>query len=632
MKTRSWVRLETAALLGLALLILPAPLQTVNAEAGAGAVSPSSTLAGLFDYKPYLFGDPPTLSINVVSVSSTTGLAELNGVDMGPVAAPFTWNWGDGSSASGWFPQSHTYVNVTKNYLVSVISHYTGGETDTAEALVRFVPATYSPDGLPAELAVTVPSVKPSLTTRLYLINPDLSTFGDSFFTMVSRNTLESILTLSAIVEMDLTNDDVYMYQSKFEQVMLRDSTFGGAYSIWFSNPVVFGVGDVFLQGAIGYSSLFHEMGHNFSLNTPGGFYYGGRIDGPANAIYSETMAQIYQHAAGWVLLNGTTKYDLDEDLAFEIRKSVTASMSFVRSRYDSYISSGRPFSSWNDPPGDATLATFMTIACKFFEHAESSGMGYRAPVKRMLHLLQLFDQGLMDAYDQNNNTATADSARATLLVAAVSYAFKSDLRSEFEDLNFPIDDVFYNSLISRAGQINTVPVLSRLIADVSLSGCTQEYALNLADSVVFSDPDGDALTYGAVSSNPGVAIASMEGTMLHVTPVSDGKAKITATADDGSGGTESTAFIVTVEACGCNCPYQGDIASRPTGDGVIDVFDVIEVIGIAFSESPDIQDPQCPKTRGDVNNDGVMDVFDVIYLIATAFSEGPMPVDPCAP
>jgi hypothetical protein len=81
-----------------------------------------------------------------------------------------------------------------------------------------------------------------------------------------------------------------------------------------------------------------------------------------------------------------------------------------------------------------------------------------------------------------------------------------------------------------------------------------------------------------------------------------------------------------------CNCPRQGDIAQRPTGNGSIDVFDVIEVIAVAFSGSVDPQDPQCPRTRGDVNNDGVTDVFDVIYLIATAFSGGPAPVDPCGP
>jgi len=79
--------------------------------------------------------------------------------------------------------------------------------------------------------------------------------------------------------------------------------------------------------------------------------------------------------------------------------------------------------------------------------------------------------------------------------------------------------------------------------------------------------------------------------------------------------------------AGGCSCPHQGDI----NGDGVIDVFDVIGVIGIAFSGDTDPQDTGCPDTRGDVDNNGVSDVFDVIYLIATAFSGGPSPVDPCA-
>lgn len=80
--------------------------------------------------------------------------------------------------------------------------------------------------------------------------------------------------------------------------------------------------------------------------------------------------------------------------------------------------------------------------------------------------------------------------------------------------------------------------------------------------------------------------------------------------------------------AGGCDCPHQGDTNS----DDLIDVFDVIGVIDIAFSGAPDPKDPACPKTRADVDNNGAPDVFDVIYLIATAFSGGPNPVDPCNP
>jgi hypothetical protein len=263
-------------------------------------------------------------------------------------------------------------------------------------------------------------------------------------------------------------------------------------------------------------------------------------------------------------------------------------------------------------------MQTFMTIAYKFFQHAESSGWGYRAPVKRMMHLLQLFDQDLMDAYDQGNNTADADSARATLLVAAVSYAFKSDLRSEFEALSFPVDNEFYESLVSRAGDVNTVPVLARLIPDVSLAGCSEEYGLSLADSVVFFDPDGDALTYEATSSEPGVAVASTEGTTLRVARVSAGKAKITVTATDVSGGAESTAFIVTVDACDCACSCHAD----PQCDGVTTVHDVVRTVDVAFRGSAPIpdQNAQCPRQTTDVNCDGVTTVHDVVRMVNVAF------------
>ncbi len=83
-----------------------------------------------------------------------------------------------------------------------------------------------------------------------------------------------------------------------------------------------------------------------------------------------------------------------------------------------------------------------------------------------------------------------------------------------------------------------------------------------------------------------------------------------------------------TIHITPCLCDHQGDINS----DLAIDVFDVIGVIGIAFSGDPDVHDPLCPATRGDVNFDSAVDVFDVIYLIAAAFSGGANPVNPCTP
>ena len=88
------------------------------------------------------------------------------------------------------------------------------------------------------------------------------------------------------------------------------------------------------------------------------------------------------------------------------------------------------------------------------------------------------------------------------------------------------------------------------------------------------------------------------------------------------------TKGTITISLTGCVCAKQGDI----NDDTMIDVFDVIGVIGIAFSGEFDPQDPSCVTTRGDANGDAVTDAFDAIYLIATAFSGGAPPIDPCAP
>ncbi|MBI5869282.1 MAG: hypothetical protein HZB43_13510 [candidate division Zixibacteria bacterium] len=82
-----------------------------------------------------------------------------------------------------------------------------------------------------------------------------------------------------------------------------------------------------------------------------------------------------------------------------------------------------------------------------------------------------------------------------------------------------------------------------------------------------------------------------------------------------------------TEEIVSCLCLWQGDIDAN----GVMDVFDVIQLIQIAFVGADPFPDPGCPTTRADYNNDGVVDVFDVIAIIKGVFSNGPPPADPCA-
>ena len=64
-----------------------------------------------------------------------------------------------------------------------------------------------------------------------------------------------------------------------------------------------------------------------------------------------------------------------------------------------------------------------------------------------------------------------------------------------------------------------------------------------------FRDPDGDRLTYGASSSRPAVAVVSVSGSRVTVTPAAPGQATVTVTATDAGGSSEAATqmFGVTV-------------------------------------------------------------------------------------
>ena len=63
----------------------------------------------------------------------------------------------------------------------------------------------------------------------------------------------------------------------------------------------------------------------------------------------------------------------------------------------------------------------------------------------------------------------------------------------------------------------------------------------------LFSDPDGDALTFTAISSNAGVASVSLSGANLTITAVAAGSATVTVTARDPSGLSTAASANVTV-------------------------------------------------------------------------------------
>jgi hypothetical protein len=223
-----------------------------------------------FNFQSVLFGPTQSLSLNVVSVNSANGAVTINGGDTRQPGTPFSWQWGDNSTTSGFFPQTHTYLNTTSNYVVTVTAFYNDGSTGTAQTIVWFATPSIRAVALPSDTSVTIATSPQALVSRQtgYGFSPQLTNFTSTSFGIIPQTTIQYVLTAAAAI-----------------------------------------------------------------------------------------------------------------------------------------------------------------------------------PLKRLMQALELFNSNWQSSYDQNEDTPTADSFRATLWVTALSYAFQTDLRSEFEALNFPVSDTTYTNL-----------------------------------------------------------------------------------------------------------------------------------------------------------------------------------------
>ena len=103
-----------------------------------------------------------------------------------------------------------------------------------------------------------------------------------------------------------------------------------------------------------------------------------------------------------------------------------------------------------------------------------------------------------------------------------------------------------------------TVRASNRAPTSISISDQTmnanQTATINLAS--YFSDPDGDALTYAASSSDTAKASVSVSGATLTVNTLAEGTATISLTATDPYASSASLSFTLTINAA----PSQADV------------------------------------------------------------------------
>ena len=97
----------------------------------------------------------------------------------------------------------------------------------------------------------------------------------------------------------------------------------------------------------------------------------------------------------------------------------------------------------------------------------------------------------------------------------------------------------------------------------------TTASALSIDLAAFFRDPDGDALTYAATSSNEQAATASVSGSSVSLTPVAAGSATITVTATDAGGSNKEASSTFQV-AVGTNRSPEpsGSLADHSLNEG----------------------------------------------------------------
>ena len=130
----------------------------------------------------------------------------------------------------------------------------------------------------------------------------------------------------------------------------------------------------------------------------------------------------------------------------------------------------------------------------------------------------------------------------------------------------------------------NSAPTVAAEILDLTLEVDGDTVEQNLAAH--FTDPDGDALTYNATSSDAARVAVDVDGSMLRVTAIAIGLATITVAATDADGLTAETTFEVEVTLMAPHVDQQTREVVEETVETVVTstLSNVTTNIGTRFS------------------------------------------------
>ncbi|MCA1747873.1 MAG: cadherin repeat domain-containing protein, partial [Bacteroidales bacterium] len=164
-------------------------------------------------------------------------------------------------------------------------------------------------------------------------------------------------------------------------------------------------------------------------------------------------------------------------------------------------------------------------------------------------------------AVSSNTNVVTVSISGTTLTVREAGLGL-STITVTASDGSLSTDDQFTFTI----NNVNDAPEVVQPIGNRSYEEDFASVTISL--STRFSDPDGDVLTFKAVSSNTGVVTVSVSGSLLTIREVGLGTSNITVTATDNGDGNLSVSDLFTVTVLNVNDAPQ---LAEPVPNQVVD-------------------------------------------------------------
>ncbi len=140
----------------------------------------------------------------------------------------------------------------------------------------------------------------------------------------------------------------------------------------------------------------------------------------------------------------------------------------------------------------------------------------------------------------------SADEGVATVMIEGTDLTITGVMVGETTVTLYATDP--YDNMASVTFGVEVVNAMAMVVMDIPDQTMTVVEPVTISIADTFSDPDGDELTYMAMSSNEDAATVMLDGTDLTITAVKVGMATVTVTATDPGGLSAETSFDVTVE------------------------------------------------------------------------------------